>query len=196
MDVASLLLVGLGNPGAAYASTRHNVGFWVIDRISRVSGIKVGRRGYSSLWGQGRIDGIPVALCKPQTYMNLSGRAVAPLAARLGLVPGRIWLIHDDLDLPVGRLRLRLGGGSGGHRGVDSVIESLGTRAFGRIRVGIGRPPRDDDPAAYVLSVPPVVEQDILKDAADRAAQAALTVVREGAEAAMNRFNTTASDPT
>lgn len=196
MDAASLLLVGLGNPGPEYASTRHNVGFWVIDHVSRATGIKVGRRGFSSLWGQGRIDGVPVVLCKPQTYMNLSGRAVAPLASRLRLPPEAVWLIYDDLDLPPGRLRLRVGGGAGGHRGVRSVIDALGSQGFGRIRVGIGRPPHGGDPARYVLESPYGAERDILMDAAERAAQAALTVVRAGAEAAMNRFNTTTSDPT
>src|SRR5690606_38868932 len=108
---------------------------------SRATGIRVGRRGFSSLWGEGRVDGVPVVLCKPQTYMNLSGRAVSSLAGRLGLPPERIWLIHDDLDLPAGRLRIRQGGGTGGHRGVRSVVEALGSSNCGRIRVGIGRPP-------------------------------------------------------
>lgn len=196
MDTASLLLVGLGNPGPEYALTRHNLGFWVVDHLSRVTGIKVGRRGFSSLWGQGRVDGVAVALCKPQTYMNLSGRAVAPLAAHLGVGPERLWLIHDDLDLPVGRLRLRVGGGAGGHRGVRSVIEALGRQDFGRIRIGIGRPPQGGDAARYVLDAPYGAERDILKDAAERAAEAALTILRAGVEAAMNRFNTSTSDPT
>ncbi|REJ37851.1 MAG: aminoacyl-tRNA hydrolase [Bacillota bacterium] len=195
MDAASLLLVGLGNPGPQYASTRHNVGFWVIDEISRAAGIKVGQRGFSALWGQGRIDGVPVVLCKPQTYMNLSGRAVAPLAARLGLPPEAVWLVHDDLGPPPGRPRLRLGRGGRGHRGVRSVIAALGSRQVGRIRVGIGRPPEGVDAADYVLQTPRGAERDILNAAVRRAAEAALTLVRLGPEAAMNRFNTAVSDP-
>ena len=193
MGGGPLLFVGLGNPGPEYERTRHNVGFWVIDRISRATGIDAGRRGFSSLWGEGLYAGVAVILAKPLTYMNLSGRAVAALARRFGLEPRQIWLIHDDLDLEVGRLRVRRNGGAGGHRGVRSVMDALGSRDMGRIRVGIGRPPGRQDPADYVLAAPRGEELDILEMAAERAAEAALTIAREGPEAAMNRFNAAAA---
>lgn len=189
MSKTSFLFMGLGNPGPKYDSTRHNIGFWVIDRIAGALSISLRRRAYFSIWGDGSYLGHRLLLAKPQTYMNQSGQAAAAVISDFALDAGSIWIIHDDLDLPAGRLRLRLGGGSGGHRGVQSIIDALGHRDFGRIRVGIGRPPAGVDPADYVLAPLDKAEKELLSAAADRAAEAALAIIAEGLPAAMSRFN-------
>ena len=186
---ATLCFVGLGNPGREYERTRHNLGFQTIDRLAQAAGIRLRHSGFFSRWGEGFHAGRRVLLFKPQTYMNLSGRAVAAAVAHFGLEPTSLWVIYDDLDLEVGRLRIRAGGGAGGHRGVQSIIELLGTRAFGRIRIGIGRPPAGVDPAEYVLQAARGPERRLLEEAVERAAEAALTIISAGPQVAMNRFN-------
>lgn len=191
MAETTFFFVGLGNPGPKYEQTRHNVGFWVIDRIAGALATRLRRRAYSSLWGELNYSGCRLLLAKPLTYMNRSGQAASAVASRFQLEANVIWVIHDDLDLPAGQLRLRLGGGAGGHRGVQSIMDALGHRDFGRIRVGIGRPPAGGDPARYVLAPVGKADRELLSDAADRAAQAALAMVSEGLPTAMNRFNQT-----
>lgn len=189
MAAETYLFVGLGNPGPEYEQTRHNVGFWAIDRLARAAAIPVKRHGFSSVWGEGRLHGKRLVLAKPQTYMNRSGVAVKAFVQHYRIEVARVWIFSDDLDLPTGRLRIRTSGGSGGHRGLASVIEQLGRNDFGRIRIGIGRPPAGADPAGYVLSRPGREERALLEDATARAVDAALLLLQEGAEAAMNRFN-------
>lgn len=193
MPRATFLFIGLGNPGPDYEQTRHNIGFWVIDQIAEKLSVSLLRRAYSSLWGEASYGGCRLLLAKPQTFMNLSGQAAAAAVSRFGLAGESLWVIHDDLDLPPGRLRIRLGGGAGGHRGVQSIIDALGHKDFGRIRIGIGRPPAGGDPARYVLAPIPKVEMPVLTNAAARAAEAALTIVDQGVQAAMNQFNQTQS---
>lgn len=182
------LVVGLGNPGRGYAGTRHNVGWAVADLLAARLRVRWRRAGFAAEVAEGDIGGRRVVLLKPLTYMNRSGEAVAEAARRYGAA-GRVILVHDDLDLPLGRVRVRRGGGAGGHRGVLSVQAALGTREVGRVRVGIGRPPAGVDPADYVLAPFAPEEEAAVGEAVERAAAAVETVVREGFEAAMNRFN-------
>ncbi len=185
-----LLVAGLGNPGPEYASTRHNAGFMVLDRLARTLGIAWRQAPGPALEARGAVDGRRLVLLKPMTYMNLSGRAVAAAARRHGAGPEEICVVYDDLDLPPGALRIRGGGGgAGGHRGVLSIIEELGTKDFMRVRVGIGRPLPGQDAARHVLAPFPAAEWEAVAPALERAAEAVLAVLREGPERAMNRFN-------
>lgn len=183
--------MGLGNPGPAYAATRHNVGFRVVAAL--VAGAGAGLRGPTrgACWAAATIGGRAAVLLQPQEYMNRSGPSVAAWLGALGLSLESLLVISDDLDLPVGRLRVATGGGDGGHRGIRSIGESLGGLGFHRVRVGIGRP-LDGDPVEYVLAPPRADEAAALRDAEARAAEAARTVLAEGPIAAMNRFNPTA----
>lgn len=183
------LVVGLGNPGPEYASTRHNVGFLAVDRLAVRLGGRWKRASFPGLEALAQAGEHRVVLLKPATYMNLSGKAVAAAARRHRLGPGEICLVHDDLDLPPGAVRVRTEGGAGGHRGILSVIAELGTNAFGRVRVGIGRPGPGVEPADYVLSPFAPTEWEIVAAGVDRAVDAVLAVIADGYEVAMNRFN-------
>ncbi len=184
------LIVGLGNPGREYAATRHNVGFMVIDRLAREIGVVVGKKMFKAQVGQGYINGEKVALVKPQTYMNLSGGAVSALMNWYKLAPDELIVIYDDLDLPPGKLRIRPDGGSGGHKGMQSVIQALGTENFCRIRVGIGRPQEPDfESVDYVLSRLAGDDAEMVGEAVELAAEAVFCIVRDGVERAMNLYN-------
>src|SRR5712692_2638947 len=183
-----LLVVGLGNPGREYARNRHNVGHMVVDELARRHGGSW-RSKFSGLLAEVRIDEHRVALLKPETYMNESGRAVQAAAAFFKVEPDAILVIHDDSDLETGRLQARLGGGLAGHNGLRSVAQHLGTPDFLRLRIGVGRPGRGDrrSVADYVLSgFDPTVD---VAELVARAADAAETMAREGLEAAQQRFN-------
>jgi len=187
------LIVGLGNPGREYAAHRHNVGFQVVDALARSHELAFsGRKGLARV-AQGDIDGQPVILAKPQTFMNLSGKSVGRLSRSLGVPPERILVIYDDLDLPLGRLRLRAEGSSGGHKGIRSIIDVLGTQAFPRLRVGIDRPPGRMDPVDYVLQPFDRDQKLFLAEAVARAAAAVECWLAEGIIAAMDRFNAPAT---
>jgi len=184
-------IIGLGNPGLRYAQTRHNVGFRVVDRLVEQMGWRWDERRAQALLATGNIDNEKVVLAKPETYMNNSGVAVAGLARWFKLAPADLLVICDDLDLPLGRVRLRAQGSAGGHHGLESIIAHLHTQQFPRLRVGIGRPanPRMET-IDFVLGSTPREEREILGEAEARAAEAALAFVREGIERAMNRYNT------
>lgn len=182
------LVVGLGNPGRRYASHRHNVGFQCLDRLAQAWGLSFNRRKHKALLAEGEIAGLKVILAKPQTFMNLSGEAVGQLARFYKVHPENILVIYDDLDLPAGKIRLRPEGGSGGHKGMKSIIEHLGTDAFPRLRVGIGRPTYGD-PVDYVLSDFAPDERMAREGACERAVSAVEFWLTEGMEAAMNRYN-------
>lgn len=186
---APYLLVGLGNPGREYRDTRHNVGFMVIDRVSKTAGIGLSRVQSKAIVGVGSFGGQRLVLAKPQTFMNLSGQSVAALVRFYKVPLAQILIAHDDLDLPVGTLRLRPSGGSAGQKGVASTIQQLGTQDFGRLRIGIGRPPGQMDPAAYVLRSFSSGEQPLVDEVLERAVSAVETFLRQGMEAAMNQFN-------
>lgn len=187
---APALIVGLGNPGRAYVSSRHNIGFQVADALTRAHGLTFSRRrGAQSMVARGTICGTPVIVAKPQTYMNQSGKAVASLSRKHQVPPDQILVIFDDLDLPLGRLRLRPEGSSGGHQGMRSIIECLGTQAFPRLRVGIDRPPGKMDPAEYVLLPFDREERPIVSDAVQAAVAAIECWLVGGIAVAMDRFN-------
>lgn len=182
------LVVGLGNPGARYASTRHNVGFMVIDRLARAWHAEVTKKQCGALAGPATFAGEKVWLAKPQTYMNLSGEAVTCLLRFYRMAPADLLVVYDERDLPVGKVRLRERGSPGGHRGVASIIQMLGTNEFNRLRIGIGRP-SELDAVDHVLSGFPPEEKPLIEEAISRSVEAVETVLREGMAAAMNRYN-------
>ena len=182
------LIVGLGNPGRRYRATRHNVGWDVIARLAERVGIRVNEdEGFAEV-GRGTIGTRRVLLARPYTYVNVSGEAVRDLRRRHRLRPEDILIIVDDIDLPLGRLRLRAGGSAGGHNGLKSVIEALGTTEFPRLRVGIGRPPHGVEAADFVLTRF-TEEERMVHETLERAAEAVELAVTEGLPAAMNRVN-------
>jgi len=182
------LIVGLGNPGRKYAHNRHNVGFQCLDRLAQAHGLSFTQRRAKASLALGKIADVRVVLARPLTYMNLSGQAVRPLVSFYKLSLEDILVIHDDLDLPLGTTRLRPEGGSGGHKGMRSIIEALGSQAFPRLRVGIGRPP-GNDAVSYVLSDFTADEQITLESVYERVVAAVELFLREGIEAAMNAYN-------
>jgi len=181
------LIVGLGNPGKAYASNRHNVGFHCIDYFARCHRISIRERKARAKIGIGEVDEKRVVLAKPRTFMNLSGQAVSRLVRQYSVSLEDLVVICDDLDLPLGKVRIRQRGGSAGHKGIESIIESLGSKDFPRIRVGIGRP--DGDEISYVLSDFTAEEKDAVKEAVAEVVDALYCILTEGIEAAMNRYN-------
>jgi len=184
------LIVGLGNPGARYELTRHNLGFLAVDRITEDYGITVSQKGFQSLYGKGYWKNIPVILAKPLTFMNLSGQAVKKLFDYFRIEdPTHLIVIYDDLDLPFGTLRIRKQGGNGGHKGLMSIIGAMGTTNFVRLRLGIGRPPLDRGAEEYVLDRFSPEEMDELDKVLKVASEAVYTIVISGVETAMNRYN-------
>ncbi len=182
------LVVGLGNPGARYAKTRHNVGFMVLDRLARKAGVTLTKKQCAALVALGTVAGERVCLAKPQTYMNLSGEAVACLARFYRVSPRDLLVIYDDRDLPAGKIRLRERGSAGGHRGMESIIGQLGSSDFPRLRIGIGRP-EEMDAVDHVLGSFSPEERPLMETTLDRAEEAVEVALREGLEAAMNRYN-------
>jgi PTH1 family peptidyl-tRNA hydrolase len=188
------LIVGLGNPGREYARNRHNVGWQVADHFVSSRGWRFGKRQNDALIALGRIGDVRVVVAKPQTFMNLSGRAVQPLARFYKTPPDRMLVIYDDLDLPFGAIRLRERGGAGGHNGMKSIIERLGGGDFPRLRIGVGRPPGRMDAADYVLRDFDAGERAEMPMVLDQAARAIETFVAHGIVAAMNAHNRTAEN--
>ena len=185
-----LLVVGLGNPGDNYARTRHNLGFMVADLLAARLGSKFKahkRSGAEVITG--RLAGRSVVLAKPRCYMNESGRQVGPLAKFYSVPPADIIVVHDELDLDFGRIRLKLGGGEGGHNGVRSVAAGLGTTDFQRVRIGIGRPPGRKDPAAFVLENFTAAERPEIPTICEQAADATELLIELGLEPAQNRVH-------
>lgn len=180
------LVVGLGNPGRRYRGTRHNVGFRVVELLARRWGVSFREEGRVEV-AQARVAGQAVLLAKPLIYMNLSGEAVAELVRRRGIATDQVLVVYDDMDLPAGTLRVRARGRAGGHRGMASVLEALGTLEVPRVRVGIGRP--GGDAVDHVLSRFSPEEEPVVAEAVERAAEAVETALAEGIERAMERFN-------
>ena len=184
------LVAGLGNPGPRYAGTRHNVGFLVVDQLARRWAASVDKyeRRWEAQLGEGHYADERVLLLKPQTYMNLSGESVAKLTRFFKIPSQRVLVVYDDLDLPLARLRLRPDGGAGGHKGIRSIIERLGTQAFPRLRVGIGRPVHGD-PVDFVLQDFTADEWTDVEAALDRAVEAIEHWLSHGIDETMNVFN-------
>lgn len=186
------LLVGLGNPGHKYVLSRHNVGFWVIDELAERNKVSLKEIKFQAYFTPAVIAGVNVVLVKPLTYMNRSGIAVGSLLRHFSLRPEKVLVIYDDMDLPLGKIRLRPGGGSGGHRGMASVITALGSEGVPRLRLGIGRQHNEggkENNPAYVLSSFTPGEEEIMGEAVTTAADAVELFVAEGMQAAMNRYN-------
>lgn len=189
MEAPERLIVGLGNPGPEYAATPHNLGFWTVDRLAERAGIRVTRPEAKAYVGLGRVAGVPVALAKPQTFMNASGMAVRELLARYELQPAAMIVVFDDVALPWGMLRIRPRGSAGGHNGVESVIGAAGTDGFPRVRIGIAPEHPVGDLADYVLRPMSRSRQQEAAELAENAAAAVELILAEGVERAMSRFN-------
>ncbi|WP_186629048.1 aminoacyl-tRNA hydrolase [Rhodococcus sp. BP22] len=190
MNVEPALIVGLGNPGPQYEATRHNVGFMVADVLAARIGAKFSSHKKSnSEVIQARLSDRPVVVAKPRTFMNLSGQPVAALARFFSVDPGNIVIVHDELDIEFGSIRLKLGGGEGGHNGLRSISQQLGTKDYLRTRVGVGRPPGRMDAAAYVLKPFSSAERKDLGVICEEAADAAELLLRVGLEAAQNQVH-------
>ena len=183
------LIVGLGNPGRKYVANRHNVGYRCVEHLASMDGLSFDRRHRQASIALGPIRKRAVVLAKPLTYMNKSGHPVSSLARYYRVPMDRLLVVYDDLDLPLGTTRLRPSGGSGGHRGMKSVIKQLGSRAFSRLRIGIGRPPGRMDPADYVLQDFSEDEALLLERTLEQATAAIKTWLSEGVDEAMTRFN-------
>jgi PTH1 family peptidyl-tRNA hydrolase len=179
------LIYGLGNPGTKYQMTRHNIGFMVVDLLAREYNIEIKKKASNVLYGKGGIDGVSVMLAKPQTFMNLSG---LPLSSMM-IKPGDLIVIHDDMDIPFGQVRIKEQGGTGGHKGLESIKSVLHTGDFIRIRCGIGRPPEDMEGADHVLSRFSGDEMKALSEEISKAGQAVIECMKNGITPAMNMFN-------
>jgi len=183
------LIVGLGNPGTQYAETRHNIGFMVVTHLAERSGIALKRKGYQGFYGVGRVAGEEVTILLPQTYMNRSGASVAPASQSLGVTPGDLIVVHDEIDLAFGCLRVKAGGGHGGHNGLRSIGGALGEGDYARLRMGVGRPPAGGDVSGHVLSRFNATERVSLQKYFEVASDALELILREGAQEAMNSYN-------
>lgn len=186
----SWLIVGLGNPGKEYARTRHNCGFRALDILAEKLGCKVDKGKFQGLYGQCSYQGKKLLLLKPQTYMNLSGKSVLQLSAYFHVPPQRIIVMFDDISLVPGRLRVRADGSAGGHNGIKSIIQEVGSQDFPRVKIGVGAKPNPEyDLADWVLSTFSASEEKALAPALERAADAALCIIEKGVPEAANRFN-------
>jgi len=191
MEISPYLIVGLGNPGREYRQNRHNLGFMLVDRLAKQLGVVFSRLESKALVTKGEHQGKRIILAKPQTYMNLSGQSVGGLARFYKVPVDHLLVAYDDVDLPLGTIRIRHSGGSAGQKGMASIIERLGTEEIHRMRLGIGRPPGRMDAAGYVLQDFSPSEMESLSPSLDRAADAVLVFVTQGLETAMNKFNGT-----
>ena len=184
------LIVGLGNPGREYEKTRHNVGFRAVDLLAEQLGTKIDRLKFQGLYAQVNYEGHKLFLLKPQTYMNLSGRSVLQLSAYFNIPPQRIIVLFDDISLEPGRLRVRPDGSAGGHNGIKSIIQELGSQDFPRVKIGVGAKPNPNyDLADWVLSTFSANEEKALAVSVDNAAKAALAIIDRGVPEAANRYN-------
>ena len=191
------LIVGLGNPGRIYARNRHNIGFMCVSHFAKTQGIRFDKKQGQARIGTGEVAGNKLIVARPQTHMNLSGESVIRLVNKFNISLNNLIVIHDDLDLPLGKIRLSQGSGSGGHKGVDSIITHLGSLDFPRIRVGIGRPPiiegsaedREANIVAYVLSDFTTDEKKVITEVIPKVSEAILCLLNEGLTAAMNKYN-------
>jgi len=183
------LIVGLGNPGPEYAATRHNIGFMVTATLAERNGIALKRKGHQGIYGVGRVAGTEATILLPQTYMNRSGTSVVSACQSLGVEPGDLIVVHDEIDLDFGALRIKVGGGHGGHNGLRSIAGALGETEYSRLRIGVGRPPAGGDVSRYVLSCFNAAERAQLQEYTEKAADALEVLVQKGPQGAMNLYN-------
>jgi len=191
------IIIGLGNPGRGYANNRHNIGFMCLNHFAKMQGIRFDKKRGKARIGTGEVAGGKVVLARPQTYMNRSGEPVGYLIKRFGVNFNDLLVIHDDLDLPLGKIRIRQGGGSGGHKGIKSIVACLGSQDFVRLRVGVGRPTATEDSSeisdadiiAYVLTDFTPDQKQIITMVIPRVSEAIYCLLTEGLTAAMNKYN-------
>lgn len=183
------LLVGLGNPGTQYRDTRHNIGFMVVERFATRVGIALKKKGHQGLYGVGRFAGQEILILLPQTYMNRSGVSIQSACHATGSAPGDLIIVHDEIDLPYGTLRVKVGGGHGGHNGLRSIVGLLGTGEFARVRIGVGRPAGAGEVADHVLSPFSGSERRELENVLENSVAAVELLLQGGAQQAMNEFN-------
>lgn len=188
-ETVDRLIVGIGNPGPEYAPTRHNVGFRVVNSLAKQLGVKREEARFKGVFAVAKLDGLRIGLLKPLTYVNLSGQSVSEAVKGLNLTTEQVLVVLDDAQLPLGKLRLRAKGSSGGHKGLQSIIDALQTESIPRLRIGIGSPPEGVDMATYVLSPFEPEEEGVIREAIETAAEAAKVWAKEGIEVAMQRFN-------
>ncbi len=184
-----MVVVGLGNPGPKYAETRHNVGFWSIDSIAAEHSIDVSSRNKATVVGEGTIAEQRVVLVRPRTFVNRSGEAATYLLARYRIPSDKLLIIYDDINLPLGKLRLRVRGSAGGHNGIKSIIEALGSEEFPRLRIGIGRPSTGQDQISHVIGAMSTEERKVADEMLERVDQTVSAILTDGIDTAMNRFN-------
>lgn len=194
MDTA-WLIVGLGNPGRSYERTRHNAGARAVEALATRLGTRLGRSKFRALLAETVVDGVPVKLALPTTYMNDSGQAVQALARFYKIEPDHLIVVQDEIDLPLGQLRLKKGGGTAGHHGLDSIAELLATKDFYRVRIGVGKPRSTDQTVNWVLDQVPKAAEQALSVAEVEAGDAALAIITEGLGPAMTRYNTRSELP-
>jgi PTH1 family peptidyl-tRNA hydrolase len=183
------LIVGLGNPGDRYVATRHNVGFMAVRKVADCCGVQLKKKGHQAIYGVGRVAGQESTLLLPQTFMNLSGASVGSAFKALKLMPEDLVVVHDDIDQPFGSIKIRVGGGHGGHNGIRHICQVLGIADFIRIKIGVGRPQPGGDVAQFVLSTFAASEQKDLVSVIDDSVRAVEAIVERGAQLAMNEFN-------
>jgi len=184
----AFLLVGLGNPGLRYKRNRHNIGFMVAEKVAEKAGIEISRRGFGGRYGNGFRGDLKIIVFKPETYMNNSGEPVRRIMNFFGIEKEHLAVAHDEVDLPAGRIQVKLGGGSAGHNGIKSVIDRLGSD-FTRLRIGVGKSTTEVETAAYVLEDFRDEEMDTVMNSIEKAADAVCEIVSSGAESAMNKYN-------
>lgn len=183
------LIVGLGNPEEDYSKTRHNMGFNTINKIAKEYNIEVNKKKFDALYGEGFIENEKVILLKPQTYMNLSGKSIVQVVNFYKIPVENIFVIYDDIDVEPGKIKIRKKGSSGSHNGMKSVVTELQTEDFARIRVGIGKPAYKDDMINYVIGAIPEGEKNILDEGTTKAEKAMISIIKDGIDMAMNKFN-------
>ncbi len=188
-ESAPYVVVGTGNPGPEYRNTRHNAGFWCIDRLAERADAKLKRAHRHAVIAIAELGGEPVVLVKPRTFVNLSGLAAAYALNRFAAGPERLIAVVDDIHLPPGSVRVRSKGGSGGHKGLKSIAERIGTSDFARVRIGVGAPDDPSDQVRHVLSTLPSGERKLVDEAVERAADAVAAILTDGIEPAMSRYN-------
>jgi aminoacyl-tRNA hydrolase len=183
------LIVGLGNPEEEYSKTRHNMGFNTVNKIAKEYNIEVNKKKFDALYGEGFIENEKVILLKPQTYMNLSGKSIVQVVNFYKIPMENVFVIYDDIDIEPSKIKIRKKGSSGSHNGMKSVIAELQTENFARIRVGIGKPKYKDDMINYVIGAIPEEEISMLDEGTTKAAKAMVSIIKDGIDTAMNKFN-------
>jgi PTH1 family peptidyl-tRNA hydrolase len=183
------LVVGLGNPGEAYSKTRHNAGFMVVDKVSDAFSIALEKQKFDTRFGIGSVNGVKIVLAKPMAYMNRSGPQLRNIAGYFKILCEDMLVVHDDIDLAFGRLKIKEKGGDGGHKGVRSIIDAFGGGDFTRLRIGVGRPEADKNAADYVLGKFTLEEKEVLSQIITAARDAVATILCKGTKEGMNRFN-------